>query len=336
MGLQNVLQSYLGSYASRDKDTEFLDWLAQRLNQDLPEVDCKNLAADILEAVERYDRALENLGEAIDAGQSKEDWLAERMEEACIDMPIDEAGNGLEQIERDLYSSNALLMDDTEPVPDGKVFDVVAEVGDWNEYGIKQKVIDIGQQAVMAGIGAAANAAQQNLEDGDSASIGEAIENALLSGVDAGASEVKAVVAGAMKSASVNGLVDILPPETPTEAICDIACASVECVDALACAASGKITVVEAIERIAKASVTAVCKMGCVALKVSLLKIPAVGPLISTCASSLLKQMNIPKISENIYNVVREAAIGTWNGIKRTASNLMNKLKGFVSQKLFN
>ena len=337
--LRDVLKSFMDSYDQRDKEAAFQQWLAERIKQDLPEMsdeDCKSLCVDIVEGIERYDRVLENLNESIEAGQSKEEWFAERLEEAYVDMPLDEAGSTLMQLESDLNESNANLMTEIEAVPEGTVFDVVADVSEWNEYSVKSKVLDIGKQAVMAGIGAAAGAAKQNIEDGEAVEVGEVIENALNIGVDAAVGEVKAVVAGAIKVAAEKGLADILPSDTPIENICDMAGAAVECADAVMNAAQGKTSIMEAIERSARACVAAVCRFGAFALKFKLTKIPVVGPVVAVFAGGLINHMQGPKFADNVYNVLRDAAVATWDGIKQAASGLVGKFKNFSLQKLLN
>ena len=329
--LDNNMKNFMDSYLGRDKNIEFSEWLAEHLKQEMPEMSeeaCKALCLEIIEGVEKYDGTLADLNESIESGQSKEEWLAgewlaEPPEKSCDDMSVDEIGDVLQQIENELNKANAQLLPDIE-VPE---IESINETVEWNEYSIKKKVSDIGQQAVMAGLGAAAGVVKHNIDAKQPVDVGSVIEEALEIGAKAIAGEVKVVVAGAIKTAAEKGLIDILPSDTPTEVICYMAGAAVECADAMFCAAAGKISMTEAMDKAARASVAAICRWGSVILKTKLTLVPVVGPVLVDFAGGLLEHMKSPKFSEDVYNVVRNTVKATWEGIKQTASSYMNKLR---------
>ena len=115
--LKDILGGFIQAYTRRDTDMAFPDWLADRLRQELPEMAPETsvrLANDIIGAVAGYDQTLRDLNQAIEAGQSKEEWLAEQLEKIYDDMPTDAAGESLLRMEAELVSSNMQLMGETD------------------------------------------------------------------------------------------------------------------------------------------------------------------------------------------------------------------------------
>jgi hypothetical protein len=338
--IKTLLQSFAGAYAERDKSVDFSNWLAGRLRQEMPDMSesaAKSLSEEIIEGVAGYDRTLGDLNRAVEAGQSGDAWLAERIAEACDDMPPGAAGGALLRIESDLNASNVLLMRELEDTPDAAAPIVVeAELIDWNEYSMKNKALDVGRQAVMAGLGAAANAVKNSMESGETADMGGVIKDALQDGLETARGEVKAVVAGAVKAAAEKGLPDMLPADTPTEIICDIAGAAVESASALFDAVTGKSTALEALDKAGRASVAVACRLSGELLKGTINKIPLVGPLVADLAGGLLDHMASSKFADNVYAVVRDAARATWQGIKESGRRMWNSLKNSVKQMQYN
>jgi hypothetical protein len=195
----------------------------------------------------------------------------------------------------------------------------------------------------MSGLGTAANIIRQNIETDEETDddIGEAIGEALQEGIETAKGEVKAVVAGALKTAVENKVTDILPVDTPVEAITDIACVAVESASALADAAAGRSTITEALDKTGRASVAAACRIGAnalkLALKVKLSCIPVVGPLVVILAGGLVNKMKSSKFTEKAYTAVKDTAVAAWEGIKetgRTIGRFWNKVKN-IGKKLF-
>ena len=322
MTLKDITGKFINSYAERDKNVDFPNWLADQMLNEIPFLRpsaSKQFSDEIIEGVAEYDRALGELNKAIETGQSKEGWLADRLTDTYVDMQMDDAGSRLLLIESDLNISNSRLMGDSVDV-------LGVEVVDWNEYSLKNKAIDVGKQAVMSGLNAAMATVKKNMESGEASDISEGVGQALQDGIKASKGEVKAVVAGAIKTAAEKGLTDILTSDTPTETICGIAGVAVESAQALFDVANGKSTIVEALDKMGRASVTAVCRMGANVIKGTLAGIPVVGPVVVNLAGGLLEHMKSPKFNENVYTVVRDAAKATWEGIKAVGRCFLNRL----------
>jgi len=328
----NVVGNFVTSYAERDKSVDFSAWLAEKLQHEMSDMTTETsqkLSQEIIEAVGSYDQTLNQLNQAVDAGQSKEEWLVSNLQESYADMPLDEAGNVLQQLDHNLTISNSQLMNED-------IIDVVdVQNVEWNEYSIKNTAVNIGKQSLMTGLGVASNIIKANLESGESVDVGNIVGQVLQAGADTAVCEVKAVVAGAMKSALEKGLTDILPADTSVNSISDMACTAVESAAALADAVMGKITLTEALDRAGRACVTAVCRLGAGSLKMKAAAIPFVGPAIAWLGEGLFKHMESPQFADDVYNVVRNTAKATWEGIKQKVGSLLSQQAQSAKEKLY-
>lgn len=326
--LKNTLGSFITAYSERDREIGFSEWLNQKLQQEIPNLSREageKLTGDIIRAVSDYNDTLGELNAAIESGQSKDEWLAEKLEESYRAMPQDTAGEKLMQIENAYAVSNMQLMENGINVP----IETTAVVRDsdisWNKYSLKSKAYDIGKQVGMNGIAVVANALKAKAEDGGSLNISDAVRETLQNGMINDSSEIKAVVAGAVQAVAQKGAENILPSDTPTENICYIAGAAVEGAEAMFDAASGNITATEALDKTGRAAVAAGCRIGRSVLKGAISQIPVVGPLVTELLGGLFDHMETPQFFNNVYTVVRDAAKATWNGIKEKARKIFGR-----------
>lgn len=331
VSLGKVLGDFMDSYADRDGSTEFSDWLADRIRQempDMPEEAGRKLAGDIIEAVAGYDRTLEELNAAEKSGQSSEEWFAERMEKAYAGMPVDEVGEKLQDIESGYIFSNAQFMGETVGSAEygGNTGD--GDSAGWDKYRIKDKVYKIGKQAALLAVAVAAKVVKENVENNNGFDIGDVVKETLGDGLEKDHAEVKAVVAGAVKVAVEKGLENRLPDNTPIETMCDMAGAAVEGAEALFDVVNGKSTMVEALDRIVRAGIAAAGHLCAGIIKGVLPKLPG-GFLLADLLGGMLDHLKGPTFIENIYrigidifNMLRDIAADTWKGFKRvTADN---------------
>jgi hypothetical protein len=362
---RSVLNDFAQAYNTRDTSLEFTDWLADRFGQemrDLSAEDCRRLAHDMVGAIARYDENLNELKAAKAEGRSSAEWLAERSVEAFADRPVQEIGEQLGNFADALYTGNAqmLLLDPAEAQAEYAEGEV-AETADWNEYSVKDVALNIGKQALVAGAGAAAELARQFADgtaQGESPEIGGAVKDALIAGAvaagDVAVKEVKAVVAGAIKTAAERNLTDMLPPGTSTEIISDIACVSVDNAKTMYAVAKGDLTIAEGIEQIADATVvTTADAVAAIAVESAAEKaglagrklgrklgamIPYIGPTIGSHMGAWLGEMAGTKIGEvlrthaaEIRAVAVKVAVTAWNDIKQTGRQALTGIK----EKLF-
>lgn len=337
--LKDVLGSFIRSYTERDKGIEFSAWLENRLQQEIPDMSqgaCEKLAGEIIEAVAGYNKTLNELNTAIDGGQSKEEWFAGRLSETYADMSLDIAGERLQQIENDLTVSNMQLIQEVDETQAeiGEVSVIEGNSIEWNEYSIKNKAYEIGNQVILTGITAAANVLKERVQSDEAVDIGSIVMDTLQDGLKNDSGEVKAVVAGAVKVAVEKGLTDIVSEDTPTGIISDMAGAAVESAEALFDAASGESTVTEALDKIGRAVTAGCCHCACDVLKGCLSKVPRVGSALVVLAGGLFDRMKRPEFAENVYTTVRGVATSAWEGVKRVGQGL--KFLTNRAKKIFN
>lgn len=321
--LKEILGSFIDSYTERDGSVEFSNWLEDKLRLEMPNLSeeaGKKLTGEIIEAVAAYDRTLGELNTAIEAGQSKEGWFAERLAENYADMPVVDAGEKLLQIEENVASSNQQLMQEIGEV---QAEAETTEAGDeatveWNEYSVKEKAREIGNQVVMTGMVVAANVVKERLQNEDTVDIGNTLKETLEGGLIKDSSEVKAVVAGAVKVAAEKGLENIVPEDTPIDIIGTVAGAAVESAEALVDVATGKSTVYESVERIGKATIVVGGHLASGVIKGKLAKVPYVGGLLVDLSGGLLDHLHSPKFADNVWSTVRDTAVAAWEGVKQS------------------
>lgn len=316
MALKEVLNGFIQSYAQRDTDMAFPDWLADRLRQELPGMEPEasvRLAGDIIGAIASYDQTLHELNQAIEKGQSKEEWLSEQLEKACEDMPVDVAGEALQRMEAELLSANMQLMGEADsPVAEEQPA-VETEPVEWSEYGVRAKTYSIGQQLNSMALSATAGALGRKLIE-EKTENGDAVASALKSGLK---SEVKAVVAGAVRICAERGLEDTLPSDTPIEVIGDMAGVAVEGTEALYDAANGDISMKEAMDKVGRAGIAAGCRIGLGFLRGWIMTLPG-GLLWTDLLGGLFDWLESSQFINNFYQVVRSAAVEAWEGIKKS------------------
>lgn len=326
--LENTLNEVLHSYAAqRGTEATFPVWLANTLQEKLSELsaeEASKLAGEIMQGVAGYNETLDDVNRAAEAGCSKEEWLAERLAEGYADLPPDEAGERLLQLENGLNAANAQLIheiDETKPVD---VPPAVSDPAGWNEFSLKSRARKIAKGVVLTSLGVMAKAAKYRMEIQEPIAMQDAIQKVLQEGTPADTSEVKAAVAGAVKVAAMNSLIDGLSEDTPMETICDMAGVAVEGTEALADVASGKSTMIEAMDRTGRAAVAAGCRYCSGALKGFIITSVPFGPLVVKLLGGLFEHMESPRFFNNVYTTVRDLAVATWEGAKSAAGEIVS------------
>ena len=319
--LKDVLGGFISSYTERDRSMEFSYWLEDRLRQEIPDMSAetgRKLAGEIIDAVAAYDKTLNDLNMAVDAGQSKEEWFAGRMAETYAGMSLDTVGEKLQQLEDAVLTSNMQLMHEIGCTQtDGGNSDDSGSI-EWNKYSVKQKAYEIGEQVNLTGEAVVANVLKERVQDNEIIAIGDIVGEAFQNDMKKDSGEVKAVVAGAVKAAVEKGLGDFVPKDTPIDVIGSIAGAAVEGAEALFDMAKGESTMLKTMDRIGRAVVVTGCQCAGSFVKGCLSKIPFAGPVIVDLASGLLEHVSGPKFAANVYNTVRDMAVATWEGMKRS------------------
>lgn len=218
----------------------------------------------------------------------------------------------------------------------------------WNTYTTKDLALNIGKNAGLMGLQSALITTgfdlTQKVIKGEEIQGDEMLEQALISGADAG---VKAASAGALKVGVEKGVIKIIPPGTPAHIIVNIACVGIENIKILAKVASGEIKMYQAADQMARATTSMVAGLACAGNMafigaVSLSWIPIVGPIAGGLIGGMVGYMAGSTLGNAVYSglkkvggTVRTAAKSAWNGIKSAgrkiangARNLVNKILG--------
>ncbi len=332
--LHEILGEFLDSYADRDGEINFPEWLGDKLKQEIPDIseqDAKTLTDDIIRAVAEYDKTLQKVKAAIAEGTSKEEWLAENLAQNYADIPAAEAGEKLQQIEESLAVSNMQMMQEEQEVivETGTVEQIPEE---WNEYKLKSKCYEIGRQLAYTAVGVAANVVKDRVENGEDAEVGDSIKEALQGGLIKDSSEMKAVVAGAVKVAAEKGLKGVVPKDTSVDVIGNMAGAAVESAEALCELACGENNVTDTVDKIGTAVIAAGGRMAADVVKRRLESVPKVGPVLSVMTGILLDHLPVRKFAQDVWRTVRNTAKAAWDGIKNSKT-----VKAFtrMKEKLF-
>lgn len=336
--LENILNDVLSSYAAqKGTEADFSLWLANTLQEKLSEMsaeEASKLAGEIMQGVAGYNETLDDVNRAAEAGCPKEEWLAERLAESYADLPPDEAGERLLQLEDGLNAANAQLIHEIDKTKPVEVPPAVSDPAGWNEFSLKSRARKIAKGVGLTSLGVMAKAAKYRMESQEPIAMQAAIQKALQEGTPTDISEVKAAVAGAVKVAAMNSLIDGLSEDTPMETICDMAGVAVEGTEALVDVASGKSTMIEAMDRTGRAAVAAGCRYCSGALKGYIMTSVPFGPLVVKLLGGLFEHMESPQFFNNVYTVVRDMYTTVRDATVATREGAKSAVKEAVSNPL--
>lgn len=212
---------------------------------------------------------------------------------------------------------------------------------DWNTFKNKDLALQIGKNAGMVGLQAAAittgfSLAAQVIK-GDGVDVEETVEAALKTGTDAG---VKAATTGALKVATERGIIKLIPPKTPIGTIANIACVSIENIKILAKVATGEFTMAQAMDQMGRTSVSMVYSLGWGAAGMgvgaaALSWIPIVGPVVGGLVGGIIGSMAGSKFGSAIYEGIKKVGKGIvnvcrsgWNKAKTIGRSIKRRLFG--------
>lgn len=203
---------------------------------------------------------------------------------------------------------------------------------DWNTYDTKKLALNLGKQAGIAGLGAAAittgfSLAEQVIK-GEGIDTEATVELALKTGTDAG---VKAAAAGAIKVGAEKGILSIIPKGTPAGVIANIACVSIENIKILGKVATGELTMLQGLEHMGRTTVSMTYGLswgakGAAIGATAFGWIPIVGPIVGGLAGGMIGYMAGSKFGSAVFNGVKKVVSGARNKIKSAGSKIKKGL----------
>jgi hypothetical protein len=213
----------------------------------------------------------------------------------------------------------------------------------WNSYNTRELAFQIGKQAAFTGVVAAAIGTGFHLASkyiqGEKIDGEEVVATALTTGADAG---IKAAATGALKVGVERGLVPVLRG-IPNNGLVAIACTGIESAKILGQFADGKISGMEAVDKMGQVAVSTVYGLswgakGAAIGAVALSWIPLVGPVIGGFIGGTIGYMAGSKVGSAIYSgakkigkVAKSVAKTAWNGVKAGARAIGSGIKSVAS-----
>lgn len=210
---------------------------------------------------------------------------------------------------------------------------------DWNVFQTKDLALQIGKNAGLAGVQAAAITTGFSLAAqviaGEGVDADETIEQALKTGADAG---VKAAATGALIVASEKEIIRLIPVGTPVASIANIVCVSIENIKILSKLATGELTMAQALDQMGRTSVSMMYSLGWGATGMligatALSVVPVVGPVVGGLIGGLIGGMAGSKFGETVYDGIKSVGKGVVNVVKSGWNKVKNSK---IGRKIFN
>ncbi len=361
--LTSILANFVNSYEQKGESVSISDWLLSQLKSTLPEIGAEALTQirdTIILNIQSQEEMKASLKTAHAKGLSSESWLAKQIKKFTAGMTAQEASNLMDSIYSPLEKANRELFREIATHEAGSEEEIIeAEIvssqslfpegQEYNDFSLRTAAKSIAQSAGTAGV--------QGLIAGATAELGEQLINGkfetaklLKASLEAGGSEAKAVLAGALETAVENGDIGVLPKGTPVETVTGIANIAVENVSVLSAVFSGKMSIFEALERVGDSVIETVCsatknfiqEYGSKAAEVIGGFIGAVaGPQTAVICSQICRKFGevvcpelgriISEGTKKIYNFAKEKIL---KPVARVANSLWEGAKNFISNLL--
>ena len=119
-----IFKRNLRSYKAKPKEMTNAQWLEEMFRRELPEMSAQQASADakeIVDAIKVYDDSLASVNEAAKNGISKEQWLADRIQESSVGMSVNDYGRHLQTVDDILYQKNMEIDEALRRSADGNV-----------------------------------------------------------------------------------------------------------------------------------------------------------------------------------------------------------------------
>lgn len=219
---------------------------------------------------------------------------------------------------------------------------VVPEL-DWGSYDSRMLAKHVAKQSFISGVqGAALSVGFQlaaKLAADEPIESEEVVTAAFKTGADTG---IKTAAAGAVKVASEKGVLSVIPKGTSISTITNVACVAIENVKILGKAASGELTMREALDQMGCNTVAMAHGLswggkGALTGAVALSWIPIAGPVVGGVVGGAVGYMAGAKFGETVCSVaktVAKAAKSTakklWEGVKSAGRSIVNGLRNLL------
>ena len=106
--VQKIFHRFLKKY-EENPEADTKKWLFEQLKEELPEKkeeELEPIAEEIVTAIEEYQKDLDDLNQSCRKGITKESWLAEKLQDGAKGVAVNEFGEYLREIDRNMTQAN--------------------------------------------------------------------------------------------------------------------------------------------------------------------------------------------------------------------------------------
>ena len=363
--LSPLLETFLTSYDQQSESNP--DWLSSTLQSENPEKSPEEISAlsdNIRQSVSIWDENLASLNDYCDEGNSKEEWLAERLQEAGEGESPAEYNQGLAQAGGTLHAYNEQTINRLagRELVDDEDSDIIeaepVESPNWEEEDTSALASHLAKEVNVANLAGTVLREGWKMAEALPESEGftglNKVADALRSGED---SDVKAAATAALQTGIDRGLVPIIPKDAPISVVSGVACYGVEQAKIMLQYADGDISGAKALEMSGRTAAAMIAHplsdkftaMGCAlgrkagaaigAAVGSIVPILApvaatvggfVGGVVGKVAGSTIGQA-IKRGAQKIVDVAKPVLRSAWEGIKSVGSSIISGVKSIFS-----
>ena len=323
-----IFNRFYKSYATKPKDVDIQEWLFTRLKEELPNREdsyIKQITNDIVDGVHTFDENLKSIDEYCEKSIDKscEKWLVNSLEQYSVDMDINEYGNYLAEVDRNLALNNAMAM---KAINQGEYLEIKKqENSDWNSYLTDALALNVGKQATLSGVTGLCMEAESYVDsqilNNDDVEVQDFVSNSIESGFDFG---LKVATTGAIEVAVENGIFPFLK-NTPAGILSCIGSGIVENCKTVWKFIKGEINGDEALDRVGRVATAQVKTAFGICLKREICE--KIGETIGTIFGPQGKVVG--KIAGNVISAVANTDVGMaiYEGIKKIAKPAVDYAK---------
>lgn len=360
-----IFGRFYKSYATKPQELGIQEWLFARLKEELPDREdsyIERVSNDIVDGVRNFDDNLKSLDASCERGLSKEQWLANSLEQSSSGLDRNEYGNYLADLDKNLALNNAMAMKaitakaGENPVILTKNQEQDLEIKkqedkDWNSYSTKALALNLGKQATLSGVTGLCMGGESYIDsqilNNDDVEVRDFVSNSIESGIDFG---LKVATTGAIEVAVENGIFPFLK-KTPTGILSCIGSGIVENCKTAWKFIKGEINGHEALDRVGRvATVQVKTAFGICLKRETCEKIgetiggaifgpqgKVVGKIAGNVISAVANTDVGKAIGEGIKKIAKPAveyAKNCWNTVKKTAGEWLDNTRKAVSNGL--
>ena len=295
------------SFATKG-DTDNVTWLSKVLKENEHTAnEADSLTEEIFSTVKRFNANLRSIEQAAAARQSKEQWLKNFIENS--DLTEQQKNEYLAQANLALGRGNQVMLNALQNPTTVDITETVNQLteqnlpevngGAMNRYDRVYLDQQLALQADLIGSQGMMIPAEVSEMPSEEIFQQDLSEESTGSSLDEG---LKMAATAALKISHAAGKIPFLPKAMPVSAITNIACVGVESFKNIGRVVTGKISPLQAIENVGRASVAAIADFCTTGLPAKLLApIPVVGPVLSVAVGGFLTQCLPEYIQQKIY-----------------------------------